>query len=194
MNAETDPKRGFRLLHWIAIVCAAGVLVLGFKIAGVFFLSADARAMQTAMTEAMDWPGEAQIQLSAGPALLSIGRWAALCIDDIPDEAHHALKAVRHASVGIYQRDRCPSAEERVDMMQTVDDRFTAKGWTRIVIVSDGPDLVMVYAPDDWESDEEVRFCLAVCDGREMVIVSAQARIGPLMELVKPHLPQGRMT
>lgn len=192
MTVATDKKRGFRLLTWIAIVCAAGLLVVTVKIAGVFFLSNEAREMQIALADSMDQPSHAQVQLSVGPGLISIGRMAAMCIDEIPAEAHHALKAVKNASVGVYQLDRSPSRQERVDMVKAADRRLADRGWTRMVIVANDSETVMIYTPENWNDEDEIQVCIAVCDGRDLVVVSAEAKTAPLMELVKPHLPVGR--
>lgn len=192
MTVATDKKRGYRLLTWIAIICAAGLLVVTVKIAGIFFLSDEAREMQIALEDSIEWPAHAQVQFSVGPGLISVGRMAAMCIDEIPAEAHHALKAIKHASVGVYELDHNPSRQERIDMMKAADDRLSQRGWTRMVVVANGSETVMIYTPEVWNNEDEIQVCIAVCDGRDLVVVSAEAKTAPLMELVKPHLPVGR--
>lgn len=193
MNAESPPSRRFRFLHWFLIVTAAAMLVITIKVVGIFFLSAEARDLQAAITQSTDWRTDPQIQFSIGPGILSIGRMAALCIDDIPFEARQALGAVKGASVGIYHLDRGAAAADPARLMAAADQRLKTKGWDRIVSVADGRDLVLVYMPRDWDESEDLEVCIAVCDGNELVVVSATARAQPLIELAQRHLPEHGM-
>lgn len=189
MTEQSSSPRRFRFLHWFLIFAAAATLVIAVKIVGIFFLSSEARDLQVALTHSTTWETEPQIQFSIGPVILSIGRIAALCIDDIPVEARQAMSAVKSASVGVYHLDRGGVEPDTARMMAAADERLESKGWTRIVTVANGSELVLIYMPRDWDESDDLEVCIAVCDGNELVVVSAEAQAKPLMELVQKHLP-----
>ena len=112
---------------------------------------------------------------------------AAHWVDDIPDEVHHALGAVKEASVGIYELDVNPSAAARSQLVRITDERLGLKGWKRIVAVSESRDTVLVYAPTDIGESDDVQFCVAVSDGKDLVVVSATASLEGLMKLTDLH-------
>ncbi|MFO1513363.1 MAG: hypothetical protein U1F83_10695, partial [Verrucomicrobiota bacterium] len=60
-----------------------------------------------------------------------------------------------------------------------------ARGWERVVGVLDGEDLVGVYVPGKAISAEQLRCCIVVFDGRQMVLVSARANVEPLLECLR---------
>ena len=189
MSSETPPARPSRILHWFLIVGAAAMLVLTIKIVGIFFLSNEARDLQVAITGGSDWQGETEIQFSIGPGILSLGRVATLWVDDIPAEARQALTALQNVSVGIYRLDRSGDRQDRRGMLASADAKLGAKGWERIVTVSEHDDLVLIYTPVGWEETEDIEVCVAVCDGSELIVISATARMAPLIEIAQKHLP-----
>lgn len=192
-NYAPRPSGRRRLLHWFLIISAAATLVVAVKLVGIFFVSAEARDLQVAICEAAEGKPDTHLQFSIGPGILSIGRLAVLMIDDVPPEARQALSAIDRASVGIYQLAQRISPENRGRMLAAADGRLAAKGWERIVTVVDDRDLVLIYMPRDWDDADDLEVCIAVCDGDELVVVSAQARSRPLMKWVQKHLPKPAM-
>ncbi len=59
-----------------------------------------------------------------------------------------------------------------------------------LTLFNDGNDTVMVYLPRKWSLDDEVNVWVAVCDGSQLVLVSAGLRMEPLMKLAAMHLPE----
>ena len=165
------------------------MLVFTIKIVGICFLSNEARDLQAAIAGGSDWESETEIQFSIGPGILSLGRVATLWIDDMPDEARQALTAVQSASVGIYRLDRPVDRKDRKAMLASADAKLGAKGWERIVTVSEKNDLVIIYTPAGWEETDHIEVCVAVCDGSELVVISAKARTAPLIKIAHKHLP-----
>lgn len=192
MSTSKTTSRRFRPLHWFLIFCAAGTLVLAVKVAGVFFLTREARTLQAAVVEASAWRVDPQIQLSVGPGMLAVGRVAAAWMGDVPKEVRQALGTIERASVGIYQLHDSRLVANRAALLAATDRKMAGRGWSRVVAVVDGGDTVLVYAPDDAEDLNRVRLCVAVYNGRELVVVSAQARTASLAEWVRPHLPNRR--
>ena len=72
-----------------------------------------------------------------------------------------------------------------VDTGSQMDER----DWQRVVAVRDGKETVMIYVPRNWSGRGLVDVCIAVCDGNDLILVSAGLRPEPLKELVAMHLP-----
>jgi hypothetical protein len=177
-------------LKWILAAMAALFLIMVFKIVGIFFLSREARVLHLAMNDATEWVAQPHIRFSVGPGLLTMGRLAATFIDDLPPEAASGLDAVRRASVGIYRFERSPGADARMAMIASSDETMAARGWQRIVTVSENDSTVLIYMPEGWEDEQKIDLCLAVCDGEELIVVSAVLETEPLLELVQSHMPR----
>ena len=186
-SSAAAPVRRHRFRNWFLIIMAAVFLVAVVEAAGVFFLSKGARQLQQAVNSGLASSAQTKIQFSVGPALLGMGHLASIWIDDIPDEAREALGALRGASVGIYELDVSPSREQRFAMMRKTDERVSAQGWTRIVGVCEGNETVMIYVPTETSLEHELNFCVAVCEGKNLVVVSAQASTAAVMRLARAH-------
>lgn len=187
-SSSTDAApRSHRARNWFLIIMAAALAVAAVEAASIFFLSKEARKLQLAIDTRLDGTAATKIQFSVGPGLLGIGRMAAHWVDDIPNEVHHALGAVKEASIGIYELDAIPSAATRNQLVQITDERLGLKGWKRIVAVSENRETVLVYAPTDIGESDDIQFCVAVCDGKDLVVVSATASREGLMKLTDLH-------
>ena len=75
-------------------------------------------------------------------------------------------------------------------MLAAADSAMTARGWERVVGVMDGKNLVTVYLPEKNVSVHRLKCCVMVFDGKEMVLVSAQGNLEPLLKyaLAQPGL------
>jgi hypothetical protein len=187
-SSSTDAApRSHRARNWFLIIMAAALAVAAVEAASIFFLSKEARKLHLAIDTHLEGPASTKIQFTVGPGLLGIGRMAAHWVDDIPDEVHHALGAVKEASVGIYELDVNPSAAARSQLVQITDERLGLKGWQRIVAVSENRDTVLVYAPKDIGESDDIQFCVAVCDRKDLIVVSATASLKGLMKLTDLH-------
>jgi hypothetical protein len=103
--------------------------------------------------------------------------------DDIPPEAHLALRAVRNASVGVYQLREDVSATERSKMFLAADEVMRDSGWTRVVGVKNPDNVVMVYLPEGEHGGSTERVCVAVCSQEHLIVVSGKVRMDRLMDL-----------
>ena len=185
-SSATAPRRN-RFRNWFLIIMAAAMLVAVVEAAGIFFLSKEAKKLQLAINTDLDFGTSTKFQLSVGPGLLGVGRMAAHWIDDIPTEVHQVMGAVKEASVGVYELDRSPTATERGNMMRITDQRLGLKGWQRIVAVNEKNETVLIYTPIESGDEAELRVCIAVCDGRDLVVVSATTSIESLSALTNMH-------
>ena len=106
-------------------------------------------------------------------------------------DARLALSAVKHASVGVYERasDRADWSSER--LFVDTDRAMQRRGWTRLVGVADHKENVLVYTRDNAGEDDPLDLCIAVVNGRELVVVSTSVDPDALGDLVERHAGEG---
>lgn len=183
MNNIAPPKR-HRVWPWILGIVLTPFVVLGITIAGAIRLNGDAAALRQQVMAATGSRWHAKVQLSANPVVVSLARTVISFIHDVPPEAREALRAVRSACVGVYERNETTGAGRRDELIAETDKAMAHRGWVRVVGVVDDKDTVLIYLPDGRESAEPSRVCLAVCSGRELVVVAAGFDADTLARLV----------
>jgi hypothetical protein len=188
MTSPRPQRRAYPVLHWFLITGAAALVVVAIKTVSMFFLSAEARDLQTAMVQSTSVDMERQMQFSIGPGILSLGTLAMHFIADVPPPARQGMLAVRSASVGVYQTDTMTCRTDRSQMLTLADARLAERGWARVVTVMENDDLVLIYSPIVWDESDDVRFCVAVWSERELIIVSMTAETEPLRKLVAAQM------
>jgi hypothetical protein len=144
----------------------------------------DTRALRQTVLRASGVEWTPNIELGVGGGLLGLAR-VGLSFADLPSEARAVLSSVRSADVGIYHlRERCP---DRSALLAATDRGMAEKGWERVVGVISGRELVATYLPRELRSSRDVRLCVMVLEGEQLVIVSARGNLEPLFELVRSH-------
>lgn len=189
MNApiSTSPAKPRRLWPWVllGVICAPFVL-LGAAAVSYLSLDRDAATLRREVMRATDADWDTRVQFSVGRATFGTARGClAIVQNDKVDEARHALAAVRSASVGVYELRGRQRDWSRGDLAHRTDEAMRDRGWARAVGVIDGNQAVLVYVPNGEEAVDEV--CLAVLDGRQLVVVSAELRPEELMALIERH-------
>jgi hypothetical protein len=106
----------------------------------------------------------------------------------LPPEPRAALDALHGADVGVYNLPEDPGYVERGAILTRADKAMAARGWDRVVGVIQEHDLVAVYLPHKRISLRNVRCCVAVFSGRDLVVVSAKGNIEPLLALVEKRI------
>ena len=106
-------------------------------------------------------------------------------------EARLALAAVQQASVGVYERKAGTASWSREQLFINTDRAMQKRGWTRLVGVADQQNTVLVYVPQDVSPDQSVDLCVAVVNGRQLVVVSTSVDAAKLAELAAKHKPDG---
>ena len=184
-NIPPAPRRRFRFVHWFLISMAAMTVVVAVEVSRVFFLSDEASELRVSFVDSTDIDVQTKVQFSVGPGILGIGRFVTNFIDDIPPEAREALQAVRRTSVGVYELDRIPSEDERVELFRSSHQRLSEEGWEQVVSVTENNETVMIFIPAEITNENEIEFCITVCSGRDLVIVSATTRTEPLLKIAQ---------
>ncbi len=134
-----------------------------------------------------------RIEVRLGGCTFGLARLVARFVD-LPDEARHALRAARSASVGVYQwRGADVEATRRMMAGGSGSIHVGGREWTRVVSVRDGDESVVVLTPVTGDADvDTLELCVVVLAEGELVVVSVEVDPQPLSDLVQPHLRELR--
>lgn len=181
------PRR--RIWPWVLGICLTPFVVLALAVASFVTLDSDARTLRRHVMSATNADWDTKVQVSVGSATLGTVRTGLLFVDQPEvDEARLALKAVRSASVGVYELAATSDEDwSPTQILRKTDEAMQGRGWTRLVGVADGKETVMVYTADDIDENEPIDICVAVVNGREMVVVSATVDPDAIGALVERH-------
>jgi hypothetical protein len=182
----SKPRR-HAIWRWLLAGAALCVALAVIAVVNLITLGRDAAALRKQVFAALDAPAATRVQVSAGPVLLTAVRTGLHFIKGAPPEARQALAAVRAASVGVYSLRAPVAAGKRAAMFASADAVMNRRGWIRIVGVNDHDDTVLVYAPAKADWGRTQRVCLAVCSGKEIVVVAATADTEALAEFAAQH-------
>lgn len=179
---------------WILLSLAAGFVLATIFVVDALTLNREARTIREAVVRSLDARASTKVQVSVGPLLLGGARTLLGFLDRLPEEARLALKSVRSASVGVYRLNDDP-ARRFATVLARVDTAMARDGWSRLVGVLEPQQqkCVLVYTPEGMTKDGPVRICLAVCDRREFVVVSARVDAEALANLVAQHAHSVRL-
>jgi hypothetical protein len=108
-----------------------------------------------------------------------------LLFTQLDRDAQTALRAVHGVEVGIYELNATSSAPDRAAMLDAADQAMNSRGWERVVAVLDGDDMIGVFLPTKMTAANRMKCCVVVLDGRQLVVVSARADLGPVLECLR---------
>lgn len=181
--------------RWIIaglVLLVAPVIIVGAGIWSVVTLGKDAAVLRREVMTASGSDWSTRVQLDAGWAILGTARIALRFVQDKHvDDARLALSAVKHASVGVYERRGRDKDMNSAELLASTDKVMQGRGWSRLVGVVDGDQTVLIYTSDKGAKSDKLDLCISIVDGREMVIVSTRVDAGPLMKLVERHASEG---
>lgn len=198
MNSATPPpaQPSRRRVGWW-IVLGLGLLltplvVLGVGAISMLRLDRDAAFLRREVMTASDAKWHTKVQMSVGWATLGALRTGLRFIQaEHMDEARLALKAVRRASVGVYERNSGSEDFSCGQLFARTDKAMLKRGWTRLVGVAEDNETVLIYTSEDIGSSNRIDLCLAVVNDNQMVVVSTNVDAAVLSELAEMHLPKG---
>jgi len=163
-----------------------GVSALGLAVIAVnlLTLNRETAALRKAMFAATGVSAKTVVQLDIGPAWMLASRAVVALVPQVPDEARLALKAARRACVGVYEIPHGTQGRDGAALIVKADEMMAARGWTRTVGVMQKSQTVLLYMPKEAESGDVLHLCVAVCEGSQIVVVSAEVAAQPLQELI----------
>ncbi|HEY0863601.1 MAG TPA: hypothetical protein VGD97_05805 [Lacunisphaera sp.] len=178
---------------WRWVLLGAGLCLTPFVLLAVVAVSyvtldRDVRVLRNHVMDATDAGWNTKVQMSVGRLTLgAIGQGLRFVDHKDMDDARLALRSVKHASVGVYERRSGGKDWSREQLFSKTDRAMQERGWTRMVGVADKKDTVLIYVQDDADDDEPIELCLAVVNSKEMVVVSTSVDAATLGELVARH-------
>ncbi|SDS56755.1 hypothetical protein [Opitutus sp. GAS368] len=177
--------------RWVLLgvgICLAPFLVLGAVALSYLTLDSDVRVLRQHLMAATDASWHTKVQMSLGRATLgAIGQGLRFVHAKDVADARLALRAVQHASVGVYERTSGGTDWSRERLFTETDRAMQKRGWSRLVGVVDQKETVLVYVQNDLADDEPVEICVAVVKDKEMVVASTTVDATALGELVAQH-------
>lgn len=190
-QTSAAPRR--RIWPWVLGICLAPFVIMAVAVASYVTLDSDAAALRRHVMEATNADWHTKVQCSVGRITLGAVRGGLLFVNkpEVAD-ARLALAAVKHASVGVYERRQQNGEWSREQLFVDTDLAMKKRGWTRLVGVSDRAEAeaVLIYTPDDLDAGDPIDICIAVVNNRELVVVSTTVDPDTLAELVERHTPE----
>jgi len=187
-----QPRR--RVGWWVALgvgLVLTPLVVLGVGAISMLTLDRDAAFLRREVMAASDAKWHTKVQVSMGWFTLGAVRTGLQFIQaEHMDDARLALKAVRSASVGVYECNSGPGDLSLEQLFTRTDQVMQKRGWSRLVGVAEGKETVLIYTSDDIGSGNRIDLCLAVVDGNQMVVVSTNVDAAVLAELAERHMPK----
>lgn len=182
--APAPAPRRRRLWPWAVAMVLLPLVVLGGVAVSVLTLGREVATLRREVMRATGSEWQPRVQLSAGTLLLGGVRTV---LHFVPEpkvaEVRRVLAAVRRVSVGVYERTAEAAAGPRGNFAAATT-AMARRGWTPIVSVQDDDATVLVFVAEDaLEAGEPLDLCVAVVDGRELVVVSVRADPEKLSEL-----------
>lgn len=180
------PRR--RVWPWVLGFCAAPFVLLGLAAASYLTLDRDAAALRRHVIAATRADWNTKIQVSVGRVTLGVVR-SGLGLSDKPEaaDARLALAAVRNASVGVYGLASGKVEVSREKLFADTDAGMKKRGWSRLVGVAEDEEAVLVYASDGFGAGDRIELCVAVVNGRELVVASTTVEADALNGLLERH-------
>jgi hypothetical protein len=186
LNSSNQPRLkapfGWLILPFTLFV-ASGLIVVGLT--SFIRLSGGARCLSNSLTHSIQsqqagW--SKMLEINVGRFTFGAAR-TALSFARLDPEVRTALRSVRSAQVGLYQLSSDADYLNLGTLLNAADQAMTRKGWTRLVGVSREHELVAVYVPVQQTDASDVQACVAVVNGRQLVVVGARSDLEPLVDL-----------
>lgn len=159
-----------------AILLVAGMIWSGLRV------GPDAAALRNACLRGHSGQFQKRMELSLGRVHCGLIRFG-LGFAPLPDEVGVAVASLKAAEVAVYELHGKDHGAARTECFVAADEVMSKRGWERLVGVVDRDQLVMIFVPREVRSEGDLRFCLAVQDRLQLVVVSARTDLEPLLAL-----------
>jgi len=188
-SATPAPRR--HVWRWVLLgagLCLTPFVLLAMAAVSYLTLDRDARVLRQHVMAATDAGWDTKVQMSVGRMTLgAIGHGLRFIDHKDMADARLALRSVKHASVGVYERRSGGNDWSREQLFVETDRAMQQRGWTRLVGVAEKKETVLVYVPGDLDEDEPFEICVAVVSGKEMVVASTTIDAEALGDLIAKH-------
>jgi hypothetical protein len=160
-----------------------GVLLLcGFGVASFFRLGTEADALRASLMRDSRGEWQKKVGIHVGFFTTALVRGGSSFFK-LPPEAKAAISGLRGAEVAVYKRAVDLDEAKRGALLSSADETMTRRGWERVVAVCKDGKLVAIYTPRSGGRPSKVKFCIAVLDERNLVVVGVQGNLEPMLAL-----------
>ena len=181
------PSPRFQAGYVVLAVVGLFLMICTIALTGVFRLSSETTALRKTLMSSVAGNWDKTICIRVGGITTALVRGGSRFFN-LPPEPRAALDAGHGGEVRVYKLREEPGYIERGTILTHADKVMTARGWDRIVGVVEENNLVAVYMPHKRVSPRNLRVCVAVFSGRDLVIVSARGNVEPLLALAEKRL------
>lgn len=188
-QATPAPRR--QVWRWVLLgagLCLTPFVLLAVAVISYVTLDREVRVLRNHVMDATDSTWNTKVQMSVGRLTLgAIGQGLRFVDHKDMADARLALRSVKHASVGVYERRSGGQDWSRERLFTATDRAMQKRGWTRMVGVAEKKETVLIYMQDDLGEDGPFEICIAVVNDKEMVVCSTTVDAEALGELVARH-------
>lgn len=163
----------------LPVLCVVGI-------ASYFHLGSSTRALGSAVMESVPGEWHKQFAVNVGYVTVGLVRFGSAFFR-LPPEARAALQALDGGEVAVYEVKGETLHPDCAAILGAADKAMRRRGWERVVGVSDGSQVVAVYAPGK-NRGKDISCCVAVLDDQNLIVVSARGNLSPLLELAQRRL------
>lgn len=172
-------------VHVIVLVALGGLvllpLLLGMALYVSFRPSSEVRVLRRCVERTLATRLDAQVQFGVRPFVFAVARLGC-SLADAPPEVCLALRALHSGGVGVY---RVPETADfaPATLIAKSNTVMAERGWDRLVGVVDGGNSVAVFVPKQTPAANSLSLCVLVCDGAQLITVTARGDPEPLVDL-----------
>lgn len=186
VSTPSAPRR--RVWPWVLAFVLAPFVIVAVGIASYVTLDRDASVLRRQVMAATNTEWTTKMQVSVGGGTITTVRAGLSFVENADmEDVRGALRAVKSASVGVYERASDDVEWSAQALLVDTDRVMSQRGWTRLVGVAGRNETVMVYVPAKFDAAGPIDVALAVIDGRELVVASATIDPEALTEVVERH-------
>jgi hypothetical protein len=162
-------------------------MMCAIAVVGMLHLGSEATILRKILMSSVPGTWDKKIAIRVGGITTALVRGGSRFFK-LPPEPRAALDSLHGAEVGVYNLREEPGYVERGPILTRADKAMAARGWDRIVGVVEENNLVAVYMPHKKVSARNLRCCVVVFSGRDLVVVSARGNVEPLLALAEKHI------
>jgi hypothetical protein len=171
-------------LWWKYVVVLAILVAFTLPVVGVvrfFQCSSDTGALRQSVMSSVAGSWDRKISIRVGGLTTGLVR---LCPRSfkLDPEPRAALDSLRGIEVGVYKLQQEPKSVDCAAILGRADKAMSARGWDRIVGLSEGTKVVAVYFPR--QPRGTLKCSVLVFDGCDLVVASVRGNPKPLLELL----------
>lgn len=184
---QIKPASHLRVGH-VVLMGLPLVFLLGVVgVTGYFRLGSDTAALRESVMAPSSGQWHRKIAVHVGWFTTSLVRFGSRWLK-LEAEPRAALESLHGVEVGVYELEPDGAPYRFNAALARADKAMLRRGWERIVGVSQEQQLVAVYLPHRALSTHNIKCCVLVFNGHDLVVASVRGNLEPLMAIAEKHL------